>query len=139
MTTMKKIAVCEVAISLTAALVVSALLPVSGDAATAGFGILGLLGVVPVLLMKHAGMRVIADERDREIEQRSLKIGMETAWMMLFLSMITIVLWFNLNRQSEVPVRLLNWLIWIQFTICYAVKGSAALMIYRRQEHAAKI
>ena len=31
----------------------------------------------------------------------------------------------------------LNWLIWINFVLCLGMRGLAAVLLYRRQQHAA--
>jgi predicted ribosomally synthesized peptide with SipW-like signal peptide len=70
--------------------------------------------------------------RDREIERRATRIGIETARMGLFLALIAIVVWASFSDQDTVNKSLLTWLVFAQFAICYGVKGLVSIVTYRR-------
>ncbi len=136
MSAMEKVAWTEVVVSVAAVITVAVLYPWLGHRATGGFGLLGLLAL-SVVFVRRRGERVVVDERDREIERRSAKIGVETAWMTLFIALIAVTMWSSYSRADAVATRLLYWLIWAQFAICYGVKGLAAIVLYRRRGCAA--
>ncbi len=136
MNAMEKVAWAELTISLGSIVVVSSLYPFLGSGATGGFGLLGLLGGT-IWFLRRRNKAVLVDERDRQIEQRATLFGIESAWMVLFVSLIVIVIWSSQHDVRTVNTSLLTWLVWIQFAICYAVKGLAAVVIYRRQKRAA--
>ncbi len=57
--------------------------------------------------------------------------------MLLFLSLIAIVLWSSYANEGVVATWMLTWLVWLQFAVCYSIKGFVAVLAYRRQSHAA--
>lgn len=132
---MEKAAWTELVVSVTAVALATSLVPWLGPRATAGFGLLGLL-VLSIVFVRRRGKRVVVDERDREIERQATKIGVETAWMALFTALIAATLWANYSDNNAVSTGFLNWLIWVQFAICYGTKGLVAVVMYRRQQHA---
>ncbi|MCA9266169.1 MAG: hypothetical protein KDA60_20055 [Planctomycetales bacterium] len=132
----EKVSWLELVVSVSAMIVVTALYPWLGDGATGAFGLLGLLGFTTVLLRRR-GDRIVVDERDREIGERGTKFGVLTAWMMLFLTLIGVVLWSASRHQASVSVTWLTWLLWVQFALCYAVKGMVGVLSYRGDRHAA--
>lgn len=136
MNAMQKIAYWEVAISFLAFIVVAALYPMMGHRATGAFGILGLLGFAPMFLIRKHKDEIISDERDKDIEQRATYLGVGAAWMFLFLSLIVITLWHGYLKQ-DIPVKYTVTLIWIQFALCYGVKGAVSLTMYRVSNNAA--
>lgn len=135
MNAVEKVAWTELIVSLTAVVVVVALYPWMGNAATGGFGLLGLLGVTPMFLRKR-GNQVVRDERDAKIEKRSSCIGFGTGWLVMMLSLTAITMW-HVDQRRDVPTGLLNALIWTQFALCYAIKGATALIHYRGTGRAA--
>ena len=132
MTAMEKVAWTELLVSVAAVVVASVLFPWLGGKAHVGFGLLGLV-VCSVWFVRRRGQRVVIDERDRAIEQRATQLGVQAAWMALFLALIALVLWSSYFNDKVVATRLLTWLIWIQFAICYGVKGLVGILAYRRQ------
>jgi hypothetical protein len=60
-----------------------------------------------------------------------------TAWVVLFMAIIVLVIGGNYWGLKSVPLGLLTWLVWVQFAICYAVKGLVGIISYRRQNGAA--
>ncbi|MES2792977.1 MAG: DUF2178 domain-containing protein [Planctomycetota bacterium] len=135
MNAMEKVAWTELVVCVTAVTAVTLLLPWVGDSAITGFALLGLM-VFGALFIRRRDNRVVVDERDREIERKATSIGVSSAWMTLFLVLIAATTWSGYSHIDAVPIRFLNWLIWIQFAICYGIKGLAAILMYRRQ-HAA--
>ena len=136
MSAMEKVAWTELIVSGAAVVAVTALYPLLGSAASGAFGLLGLI-VCGAWFLRRRGRRVVVDERDREIDLRAKHLGFGTAWMALFLALIAIVFWSNLYNDRIVATDLLTWLIWIQFAICYGVKGLVGVLAYRRQRRAA--
>jgi hypothetical protein len=57
--------------------------------------------------------------------------------MTLLMALIAATLWSNYSQIHTVSTEFLNWLIWIQFAICYGAQGLVAVVMYRRQQHAA--
>lgn len=135
MTAMEKVAWTELLVSVTTIVIVTALIPWLGNGATGAFGLLGLL-VCGLWFIKRRGNSVVIDERDREIERRSTRRGIEVAWMMLFLALIAIVLWSSYANEGVVATWMLTWLVWLQFAVCYSVKGFVSVLAYRRQSRA---
>ena len=136
MNAMEKVAWTELVVSVAAVAVAALLIPWLGPRATGGFGLLGLLGL-SIVFVRRRGNRVVIDERDREIDRRATRIGVGTAWMTLFTALIAATLWANYSHADSVSTGFLNWLIWLQFAICYGIKGLVAVVMYRRQQHAA--
>ena len=132
MAAMEKVAWTELLVSVVAVIVASALYPWLGSEAHVGFAVLGFL-LCGLWFMKRRGQKVVADERDRTIERRATQLGVEAAWMTTFLALIGIVLWTSYFADGLVATRLLTWLIWVQFAICYSVKGCVGVFTYRRQ------
>jgi hypothetical protein len=135
MNAMQKIAWTELAVSVIAIATVSVLFPWLGARASGAFGLLGLIALSG-LFLRGRGNRVLVDERDREIERRATSIGIGAAWQMLFMVLIAATMWSDYTQSHAVPTSFLNWLIWVQFAVCYGAKGLVSLVIYRRQ-HAA--
>ncbi len=136
MNAMEKVAWSELVVSVAAVAAATSLIPWLGAGATASFAMLGLL-VLSIVFFRRRGNQVVIDERDREIERRATRIGVGTAWMTLFSALIAATLWANYSHTHAVSTGFLNWLIWVQFAICYGTKGLVAVIIYRRQQRAA--
>ncbi len=136
MTAMERIAWTELLVSLAAVGVVAALYPWLGAGATGGFALLGLVGFTVFFVRPRAG-RVTVDERDREIEATAIRLGVTCGWMTLMLALVAAVVSSSYYERPAVPIAFLNWLIWMQFALCIAVKGLASVVLYRRQRHAA--
>ena len=136
MSAMEKVAWWELAVSVAAVAVVALLFPWLGARASGGFGLLGLIAL-GIFFLRRRGNRVAVDERDREIERRAKAIGVGTAWMTLLTALIAATMWTGFKQANAVSIELLNWLIWVQFPICYGMKGLVAIVMYRRHQHAA--
>jgi hypothetical protein len=135
MNALEKTAWTELLVSIAAVTAVTLLIPWMGHRAAGAFGIMGFIGF-SVVFLRRRGQQVIIDERDLEISRRATAIGIGAAWMVLFMSLIAATLWSGYTQKDVVPIAFLNWLIWIQFAICYGIKGLSAVVMYRRQ-HAA--
>lgn len=135
MNAMEKAAWTELLVSVTAVATVTVLYPWLGDGAAGAFGLLGFV-VCGMWFLRGRKKKVVVDERDREIEKRATRIGVESAWMALFLALIVLVFWSSLFNNSIVATKLLTWLVWIQFAVCYGVKGLVGVLSYRRQRRA---
>jgi hypothetical protein len=136
MSAMEKVAWTELAISVAAVVVATALYPWLGNSAASAFALLGLLPF-SIWFLRRRGPGVLVDERDQAIDRRATQLGVSAAWMFLFTGLIVIGLWSNYFNESVVATRLQTWLIWIQFAICYGVKGFVGVVSYRRQSRAA--
>ena len=135
MNAVEKVAWTELIVSVVAVVVVLALYPSMGNAATGGFGLLGLLGITPLFLRKR-GNQVVRDERDAKIEKLSSWVGFGTGWLVMMLSLAVITMW-HVSQRRDVSTGLLNALIWTQFALCYAIKGATTLIQYRGSSRAA--
>jgi hypothetical protein len=133
MNAMLKVAWTELIVSVAAVVLAASLIPWLGQGASGGFGLLGFLGF-SVIFARQRGNRVVIDERDREIDRKATSLGVGAAWMILFTALIAVTMWSSYSRAPGVSIRFLNWLIWVQFAICYGVKGLAAVVMYRRQQ-----
>jgi uncharacterized membrane protein len=137
MTAMEKVAWIQLLVSVAAVAVATLLIPWLGSqVASSAFALLGLIGFTGALL-RQRGNRIVVDERDRAISRRASSIGVGTAWMALLVSLITATLWSNYSQAHVVSTAFLNWLIWVQFAICCGTHGLVAIVLYRRQRHAA--
>lgn len=135
MTAMEKVAWTELLVSAVTVIVVSALFPWLGSGAHVGFALLVFL-VVSLWFLRRRGRSVIVDERDRDIGRNAMHQGMGVAWMFLWLALIGMMFWSSLFNDHMVPTRLVTWVIWVQFAMCYGVKGFVAVRAYRRQSGA---
>ena len=136
MSAMEKVAWTELLVSLAAVLVVTALTPWLGSAATAGFAVVGLI-VFSALFLRKRGRQIVVDERDREIARKAKDISVGISWMTLVTVLAIAGTWSTVNGDHAVSTVLLNWLIWSQFVIVYAIHGLVSIVMYRRPPHAA--
>jgi len=135
MTAMEKVAWTELLISLFTMAMAAALYPWLGNGAAGAFGFLGFVAC-GILFLRKRGNKVVVDERDREIERQATQTGIHTAWMILFMALIVIVLWASQTEDKVIATGVLMWLVWIQFAILYGVKGLVAVLLYRSQRRA---
>ena len=136
MNAMEKVAWTELIVSVVAVVVATLLVPWLGSRASgSGFSLLGLIALSYVFI-RPRGNRIVIDERDREIAKRATSVGVGTAWFTLSAAVATATVWASYSNTHAVSTVFLNWLIWVQFAICYGVKGLASVVMYRRQRHA---
>ena len=136
MNAMEKVAWTEFVVSLAAVVVATLLFPWLGPRASGAFGLLGLIAF-SLVFVRRRGNRVVFDERDNAIRRRAAGIGIGSAWMTLAGALIAATMWQAHADVHAVSTVFLNWLIWVQFAICYGVTGLASVIMYRRQRHAA--
>jgi hypothetical protein len=136
MSALEKAAWVELVVSVAAVALATALFPWLRDGASGSFGLLGLLGL-SYFFVRPRRNQVVIDERDREIDRRATRIGVSVAWMTLFTALIAATQWANHSGTHAVSTRVLNWLLWVQFALCYGTKGLVAVVLYRRQQVAA--
>lgn len=135
MVAFEKIAWLEVCLAGSSIVLASALFPWLGNGAIGAFGILGGLGL-SVLFIRNRGKKAIIDERDVEIQRSALLRGMMTSWFFSFFLLLGIILWAENSQTASVSSVLLSWVLWVQFALCYLVKGASTLMTYRKQNRA---
>lgn len=135
MVAMEKVAWIELTVALVTIVLVTVLLPWLGAGAVGAFGLLGLMAL-GLWFVRDREQRVVIDERDREIERWATRRGIEAAWITLLVSLIVIVVWAGYNGETVVSISLLTWLVWVQFALCYGVKGLTTLLHYRRGRRA---
>lgn len=136
MNAMEKAAWTELLVSVVAVVVATALSPWLGSRATGAFALMALV-VLGYVFIRPRGNRVVVDERDREIAAWASRVGVGTAWTMLFVVLTLATTWASYSGAHAVSTGFLNWLIWIQFAVCFGARGLAAVVMYRRQQHAA--
>jgi cytochrome bd-type quinol oxidase subunit 2 len=135
MNAMEKVAWTELLVSVVTFAVVTCLYPWLGNQATSAFALLALSALGAVFLRRR-GTAVVVDERDREIAGRAARIASGTAWMTLLTVLVAATMWSSYRNEHAVSTAFLNWLIWIQFAVCFGIKGLVAVIEYRRQPHA---
>jgi hypothetical protein len=110
---------------------VAALVPVLGmRRAMGGFGLLGLLGLGVLFYRKRPG-QVVSDERDAEIQRRSLMITAAVFWV-VFVEVSVFLPWYYYGERGAVPVDVVQWSVvvaWIFVSLIYSV---ATLVQYGR-------
>ena len=136
MNAMEKVAWTELVVTVVAFLVVTALTPWLGSAATVGFALLAVMAFGG-LFLRRRGQEIVVDERDREIERKAKYIGVSAGWMTLLGALIAASSWSIRAGDHVVSTALLNWLIWVQFAVVYGTHGLVCVLMYRRQRHAA--
>lgn len=138
MNALEKVAWTELSLSVAAVCLAMLLVPWLGNGALGAFGILGFIAFGMWFLRKREA-QVIVDERDQQISLRATQIGITAAWMMTFMSLIVIVVWKGMREEVTMPTMVVHWLLWIQFAVCYGVKGLVGVLSYRRQRRAAQV
>jgi uncharacterized membrane protein len=107
--------------------VVLALVPLMGVAAQGGFGFLGLLGFGPFFFCKKNG-QVVTDERDTQIQRKSVIVGYTAFWLMFVGSACLAALWYGVD--GAVPVMLIMAFCWSAVIVFYGVMSVATLIQY---------
>jgi len=136
MNAMEKVAWTDLTVSVVAVAAATLLVPWLGSRATSAFALLALTAMLSVFFMRPRGNRIVIDERDQEIAKKATSVGVGTAWFTLSAAVATATVWASYSNTHEVSTVFLNWLIWVQFAICFGVKGLASVVMYRRQRHA---
>src|SRR4051812_5589856 len=98
MSAIERVAWTELLVSLAAIISSSLLIPWMGtQAATGSFALMALIALSGAFLRRR-GSRVVVDERDREIARRAANIGVGTAWMGLFMTLMAATMWSNYTQ-----------------------------------------
>ena len=102
----------------------------SGTRASAGFAVMGLTGLMPLigLKRKRAG-EVVEDERDNAIRQRAARIAFGVVWLFAFLSFTALLL--TRGDHGIVSVSAIGAALWTAFVLVYAVHSIATIVMYR--------
>jgi hypothetical protein len=109
--------------------VVLGLIPVLGRGAMAGFGFLGLLGLTPFLFRKGEG-KVLCDERDQLINQRSAIGAYSVFWLLYVAACMGLPAVYGWNGSVPVPVVMSSvFAAWILFSLIHSL---ATLVQYGR-------
>jgi len=110
--------------------VVLALFPLMGVAAQSGFGFLGLLGFGPFFFRKKNG-QVVADERDTQIQRKSVIAGYSVFWLAFIGGACFTGLWYGLD--GAVPVVVVMASCWYAVIVFVGVTSVATLVQYGRE------
>ena len=103
MTAAQKHAWFTLAVVVLSILAVMALVPILGfRRASGGFGLLGMLGFGVVFYWKRPG-QVVLDERDADIQRRSLIITAAVFWV-VFIEVCVFLPWYFYGERGAVPV-----------------------------------
>lgn len=136
MNAMEKVAWTEFLVSAAAVITATLMFPWLGSKATGFFSLLALLPL-SYFFVRQRGNQILIDERDREIDRTARLAGIGTAWMAIFMTLIAVTIWSTYSQVDAVSTVFLSWLIWVQAAVCYGTKGLIAVVLYRRQQHAA--
>jgi uncharacterized membrane protein len=119
----------NLAVVLSALVIVAALVPFLGKGALGGFGLLGFLGFGPLFFRKRHGA-VLVDERDAQIRQRSLVAAYAVFWVLFVLAAMTAAAVYGWD--GSVPVALVIASVWCGLIVLQAVTSLATLIQYGR-------
>ena len=126
----QRLALYRVAVAVGALLLYLALFPRMGVMrAQCAFGVLGLLGVTPLLFRGH-GARIDSDERDRQIHMRALQVGTAAFWLLFAAGLWT--LYYHYMNDRVVPVAIISLLAWLTWTTYELCLSAATLVLYAR-------
>ena len=117
----------QLAVVGTAGLAVAVLQIAFGEprASLAGFAVLALLGLGPILFRD----RGIVDERDRHHHEVSLRVANAAFWVVFVLVSTGLALRFD---ATGVPAHVLLWMVWGGLTLQIVVQGAVALTLDAR-------
>jgi hypothetical protein len=104
-------------------------MPVLGRGAYGGLGCLGLTGLGPVFFRRRAG-KVIMDERDTLIQQRSWLAAYILFWVVFVLVAVVLSPWYY-GQTGAVPVLVVQMSVAWGFMLVYGVNSIATLVQYR--------
>lgn len=131
MTAAQKHAWFTLAVVALSVLTVVALVPILGfRRAMGGFGLLGMLGFGVVFYRKRPG-QVMFDERDADIQRRSLIITAAVFWV-IFVEVCVFLPWYYYGERGAVPVAVVQSSVWIAWIIVSLIYTVATLVQYGR-------
>lgn len=128
MSVLQKRAWYNLAVVLGSLLVVIGLIPVLGRGAQGGFGLLGLLGVSPLLFRAKRGVQ--CDERDAQINQRSVIVAYSVFWLVFVATCVALPVFYG--WQGSVPVALVQSSVFVGMMLVVGVTALATLVQYGR-------
>jgi|GEM_PF-1167543 len=129
MTPAQKKAWYSLAVVATCLAVLAALIPVLGPArAQGGFGVMGLLGFSQVLFRGRRG-EIVNDERDDEIRRRATMISHVVFWIVFI--QVGVACPFIYGSNGAVPVLVVQYFLWLAFSLIVTVAAVATLVLYR--------
>jgi predicted membrane protein DUF2178 len=126
MSALQKFAWFNLAVIALTLLVVLALLPFLGKGAMGGLGCLGFLGLGYFLLRPKPG-RVLTDERDHLIQQRSMTLAYTVFWL-LFVLVAVLLSPMLYGQDGTVPVSVVQMSVFWAFMVVQAVMSIAILV-----------
>lgn len=103
---------------------------ISVPRATGAFGLLGLLGLTPLLFRKSERDPIVFDERDRLIQARSIQIAYAVFWLLFVVGSMS--LYFFYQQRGLMPVEILPMFPLVGWMIVTFVQSIAVLVQYRR-------
>ncbi len=95
-------------------------------ASTGAFGILGLSGMPFFRLRQPA-----SDERDREIERKSMMAALSLFWILMVLGVMGMGAALGWNTLVQVPVWAFSGVIWGGWIAILTAKSAASIRMYR--------
>jgi hypothetical protein len=110
---------------------VLALIPVLGPGAQGGFGLLAFLGFGPWFFRRRGG-GVILDERDMEIQRRSLLLAYVVFWLAFVAACMSLPVFYGWS--GSVPVIVVLSSIWCGMILVVGVTSVATLVMYAMGE-----
>jgi hypothetical protein len=94
-----------------------------------GFGLLGLLGLTPFLFRKGEG-KIVCDERDQLINQRSVIAAYSVFWLVFVAACMTLPAVYGWN--GAVPVVVVMSSVFVAMMVIVLVTSLATLVQYGR-------
>ena len=93
---------------------------------TGAFGILGLSGMPFFRLRPPA-----SDERDREIDRKSMTAAMSLFWSLMVAGVVGMGLALGWDTPVQVPVWGFSAVIWVGWIVILTAKSAASIRMYR--------
>lgn len=135
MTALRRKAVFQLVVVGLAALAVGIMYASTGDVmvSLAGFAVLGLLGVRPVLKRRRGQRRLVYDERDETILRRARLAGHAALWLALVAWGVGVVVRFAwLGDSRSVPLVWVAPVVWVAWWLVTGVRSVAILVLDSR-------
>lgn len=129
MTAVQKHAWFNLAIVVATVIVVLALIPFGGRGALGGFGLLGFSGLGP-LFFRRTGGGVVHDERDQEINRRSLLVAYTVFWLVFVVACVSLPAIYG--WAGSVPVVVVQSSVFVAWMVVIGVSSVTTLVQYGR-------
>ena len=127
MTLIQKQAWFNLGVVVASVIVVLALTPFLGRGALGGFGLLGFLGLMP-LLVRQKGGGVVVDERDREVCRRSMLAAYTVFWVVFVAACMALPTLYGWS--GSVPVIEAQSSVFVAWILVVGVSSVATLIQY---------